>query len=447
MKKILYSFLSFLLVAGVTACNESGSSASSNGQNTDNGDTIIQTFEANIGERKTNTVTFKNPFNEQAHFSLNYYKYGKDVKIESTTCGDTIVNSQNPSSEPQEFESGSIYNSSNNPDIILEPNGECSLTYSFTPTSFTTDIIKLETHYSTNLANKLCPTPDAAFNMDQYKNAVLNATKQEFIDIYNYTIMGGYKSPEISKVDIGRYNYTVDFIVPEGISPKTVTGINIAIGEYIIKNASSYSDTYTLKAYGGCSINNKTLTVSNSQLCTLTVENQSGRVYFGSADELILLEPNNSALPVYKILVNGESDYRYSNVEGTASTVQFDLMYTNTAFTYDNNGLLIEYVETHPYVLELKDGNSATYTIEGTNPEKFEVATVKYDGCNVDTTQKLISIPDGKSNCYYTVDIIDKTENGKFNAVLNTGSKQYDITGDISLLDFANACKEWSAQQ
>lgn len=105
---------------------------------------------------------------------------------------------------------------------------------------------------------------------------------------------------------------------------------------------------------------------------------------------------------------------------------------------------------TYIYAGVLSNNEKITsYEITGTNKDKFKVVPTKHNGCTVTGTE--ISIPEGKENCFFTIEITDKTTTANYSAVLNTtlstgSTNTYNIDGTVSLLTIQymlqNYCKQ-----
>lgn len=395
MKKLQNLIFACLLTFGLAACSDDSSSNSSTPvYNTD--EEVTKSFEAKLGESAENTITFTNPYQTDAYLDVSIYNYEPSIEIISSTCdnmtGSTI---------------GSSYITSR-----LAAGQSCEVKYTYAPTKFNTNEIKLSVDYIQTYET-ICPTPNTVPSLGQ----AMTANKYVNMTIYNYAVdSNGTKSPDIINVEIN----------PEW---------NVSGNLMNYTNPAPYSQTFNLPAKKGtyyfysieltsndnnCSISGSTRTVNNDNGCSLTLK--TSQPY----DTTIQFTPKKEeANPYYNVNVNINSNYTY-NLLSAPST--FSPRYNAANLSGD----------TYIYAGLLSNNEKITsYEITGTNKDKFKVVSTKHNGCKVTDTE--ISIPAEQENCFFTVELKDASVSGKFSATLNTtsstnGSQTYNIQGEVSLL-------------
>lgn len=412
MKKLKNLTFACLLILGLAACADDDNS-SSNNQPSYGDPTIIinDNHTAKINGTAEKTITFTNPYTSSAELYVsfnNYDSYNSKITIDKTksTC---------------DFRTNTDGTTSNDILHTLQAGESCTLVYNFAPTNLNTELLELSVDYSADIKT-ICPTQDTIPTYEQ----VRNSKRYEEWYIYNYAEdSNGNKSPEYINVEI-----PAEYMIGG-------PGTNYS-------NYPSYLQTFQLPAkqgeygfdiYGGtletndnnCSINGYTLTVNNNNGCSLTVTNTTNYV------QSIKFSPNQAGNPYYNVTVDINYKYYY----------YFD----NKFHIYYDASNIGENTEFDAGIL--KNGEKITsYEITGTNKDKFKVAPTKHNGCTV--TDKEISIPAGQENCFFTIEITDKTTTANYSATLNTTSSTgstntYNINGTVSLLTIQymlqNYCK------
>ena len=414
MKKLKNLTFACLLILGLAACADDNKS--SNNQPINNSETVTLEFTGEIGKENVNTITFTNPHAVEADLEVYINPTDSTIKIDtvSSTC-DNIVNNYN----------------SYNVTSKLAVGESCEVKYTYTPAGLDTALLKLNVDYFKSMA-AICPTPDTVLSYEQAM------TRNKYVEmyIYNYAVdSNGNKSPE-----------HINITIPAEWS---VTGGNAA---YV--NAVAHTQSFDLPAkqgeysfynlYGAslksnnenCSILNNTLTVNGNNGCSLTVTATANYV------SPIKFSPKQVGNPYYNVNVDIDEKYTYDVLVPTNMyTPEFQPEYIASNIgenTYFDAGIL-------------KNGEKITsYEITGTNKDKFKVVPTKHNGCTVTDTE--ISIPEGQENCFFTIEITDKTTTANYSATLNTtlstgSTNTYNINGTVSLLtilDFMlqNYCEE-----
>lgn len=402
MKKLQNLMFACLLTLGLTACaDDDKSSNAAPIINTD--EEVTASFEAKLGERAENTITFTNPHLTDADLSVSIYNNEPSIKITSSTCDNMTGNT-----------AGSYYI-----DIKsrLAAGASCEMKYTYTPAQFATKALELNIDYR-KVYEAVCPAPNWVPSLEQAmtRNKYVNMT------IYNYAVdSNGTKSPDIINVEINPEWYVsgnlMNYTNP---APYSQTfNLPAKKGEYSFNN---YSIELTSNN-NNCSISGSTLTVNNDNGCSLTLKTSQPYVI------PIQFTPKEEANPYYNVNVNINSNYTYSLLSATY-TATFYPEYIATNLSGD----------TYIYAGLLTNNEKITnYEITGTNKDKFEVASTKHNGCTVTDTE--ISIPNGQENCFFTVELTDAavSVSGEFSATLNTtsstnGNLTYNIQGTVSLL-------------
>lgn len=417
MKKLKNLTFACLLILGLAACAGDDKSSSNNPPITDNSETITLEFTGEIGRETVNTITFANPHAVEADLEVYINPVDSSIKIDtaSSTC-DNIVSNYN----------------SYNVTSKLAVGESCKVKYTYNPTSLDTALIKLNVDYFKSM-DTICPTPDTVPSYEQ----LMTINKYVEMYIYNYAVdSNGNKSPE-----------HINITIPVEWS---VTGTNAAS-----LNAVAHTQSFDLPAkqgeysfynlYGAsiqsnnenCSILNNTLTVNGNNGCSLTVTATANYV------SPIKFSPKQEGNPYYNVNVEIDEKYTYDVLEPNSMyvpTFRPEYIATNLSGT------------TYFNVAVLKNNEKITsYEISGTNADKFKVAGTMHNSCTVTGTE--ISIPEGKSNCFYNIEITDISTTAEYTATLNTTSstgavQKYNIEGTVSLLTIEdyrlNFCKQSS---
>lgn len=399
MKKLQNLIFACLLTLGLAACaNDDKSSNAAPIINTD--EEVTASFKAKLNESAENTITFTNPHLTDVDFTIHDLNSSamqdNSITINSTTCGSF----NNPNS---------FYLESR-----LSAGQSCEVKYTYAPTKFNTNEIKLSVEYSKPY-EAICPTPNYVPSLEQ----AMTANKYVNMTIYNYAVdSNDKKSPDIINVEINpEWNvsgYLMNYTNP---APYSQTfNLPAKKGEYSFNN---YGIELTSNN-NNCSISGSTLTVNNDNGCSIT--------YSTTIDNItsIQFSPKEEANPYYNVNVNINSNYTYELLSAPHDNT-FRPEYVATNLSGD----------TYIYAGLLSNNEKITsYEITGTNKDKFKVASTKHNGCTVTDTE--ISIPNGQENCFFTVEIADIKESGDFTATLNTtsstnGSQTYNIQGEVIL--------------
>lgn len=418
MKKLKNLTFACLLILGLAACADDNKSSNNPPSYGDPTIIINDSHTAKINETAEKIITFTNPYTSSAELDVyfnNYDSYNSKITIDKTksTC---------------DFRTNPDGTTSNNILHTLQAGESCTLVYNFAPTNLNTELLELSVDYSADIKT-ICPTQDTVPTYEQ----VRNSNRYEEWYIYNYAEdSNGNKSPEYINVEIP--------------AEWSVTGTNAAS-----LNTVSHTQSFDLPAkqgeysfynlYGAslksnnenCSILNNTLTVNGNNGCSLTVTATANYV------SPIKFSPKQEGNPYYNVNVNIKSNYTYNLLSAPYSTT-FDPEYIATNLSGD----------TYIYASVLSNNEKITsYEITGTNKDKFKVAPTKHNGCTV--TDKEISIPAEQENCFFTIEITDKTESGTFTATLNTtlstnSTNTYNIHGTVSLLTIEEALSNYCKQ-
>ena len=425
MKKLQNLMFACLLILGLAACADDNKSSNNPPSYGDPTIIINDNHTAKINQTAEKTITFTNPFVSSAELDVsfnnnnNYNSYNSSITIDKTksTCN---------------FKTNSDGTTSNDILHTLQAGESCTLVYSFAPTKLDTELLKLSVDYRADIKT-ICPTPDTVPTYEQ----VRNSSRYEKWYIYNYAEdSNGNKSPEYINVEIP--------------AEWSVTGSNAA-SLNAVSNTQSFDlpakqDEYSFNnPYGAslksnnenCSILNNTLTVNGNNGCSLTVTATANYV-----EPPIKFSPKQEGNPYYNVNVEINTKYTYNLLDPNnmyGSKFEPEYYAANISEEYNIDAGI------------LKNGEKITsYEITGTDANKFKVAPTKHNSCTVTDTE--ISIPEGQDNCFYTIEITDKTTTAYYTATLNTtlstgATQNYNIGGIVSLLtilDFMlqNYCEE-----
>lgn len=412
MKKLKNLTFACLLILGLAACADDDKS--SNNPPIDNSETVTLEFTGEIGKENVNTITFTNPHTVEADLSVSFYNSEPAIVIDTvnSTCDSVTSSNSNYSIKSK-----------------LAVGESCEVKYTYTPTGLNTALLELNVDYFKSMT-AICPTTDTVPSYEQ----VMTRNKYVEMYIYNYAVdSNGNKSPEHINIEI-----PVEW---------SVTGSNAAS-----LNAVAHTQSFDLPAkqgeysfynpYGAslksnnenCSILNNTLTVNGNNGCSLTVTATANYVF-----SPIKFSPKQEGNPYYNVNINLKSNYTYNLLSAPYSTT-FYPEYIATNLSGD----------TYIYASVLSNNEKITsYEITGTNKDKFKVAPTKHNGCTVTGTE--ISIPEGQDNCFYTIEITDKTTTANYSATLNTtlstgATQNYNIEGTVSLLTIEDALLNYCKQ-
>ena len=383
---------------------------------------------AKINQTAEKTITFTNPFVSSAELDVsfnnnnNYNSYNSSITIDKTksTCN---------------FKTNSDGTTSNDILHTLQAGESCTLVYNFAPTYLNTELLKLRVDYRADIKT-ICPTPDTVPTYEQ----VRNSNRYEEWYIYNYAEdSNGNKSPEYINVEIpAEWTVSGSMIdITDFVSNSQDFNLPAKQGEYLFNIYSGKLESNNNK---DCSISNDsyntyTLSVKNNNGCSLKVTTAS------SSMPHIKFSPKQEGNPYYNVNVDLNSKYQYNIVNPNQDYSGFYPEYYATQ----------QVENTYFYVGILQNNEKITsYKITGTYANKFKVAGTMHNSCTVTDTE--ISIPEGQENCFFTIEITDKTTTAYYTATLNTtlstgATQNYNIGGTVSLLtilDFMlqNYCEE-----
>lgn len=431
MKKLKNLTFACLLILGLAACADDNKSSNNPPSYGDPTIIINDNHTAKINQTAEKTITFTNPFVSSAELDVSFNNYNHYNSYNSSITIDKTKSTCN-------FKTNSDGTTSNDILHTLQAGKSCTLVYSFAPTKLDTELLKLSVGYRADIKT-ICPTPDTVPTYEQ----VRNSSRYETWYIYNYAEdSNGNKSLEYINVEI-----PVEW---------SVTGSNAAYlnavahtqsfdlpakeGEYsfyILYGASIQSNNENCSILNNTLLNN-TLTVNGNNGCSLTVTATANYV-----EPPIKFSPKQEGNPYYNVNVEINTKYTYNLLDPNnsmyGSTFEPEYYAANTSEEY--------YIDAGI----LKNGEKITsYEITGTNKDKFKVVPTKHNGCTVTDTE--ISIPEGQENCFFTIEITDKTTTANYSATLNTtlstgSTNTYNINGTVSLLtilDFMlqNYCEE-----
>lgn len=428
MKKLQNLMFACLLTLGLAACADDNKSSNNPPSYGDPTIIINDNHTAKINQTAEKTITFTNPFVSSAELDVsfnnnnNYNSYNSSITIDKTksTCN---------------FKTNSDGTTSNDILHTLQAGESCTLVYNFAPTYLNTELLKLRVDYRADIKT-ICPTPDTVPTYEQ----VRNSNKYEEWYIYNYAEdSNGNKSPEYINVEIpAEWTVSGSMIdITDFVSNSQDFNLPAKQGEYLFNIYSGKLESNNNK---DCSISNDsyntyTLSVKNNNGCSLKVTTAS------SSMPHIKFSPKQEGNPYYNVNVDLNSKYQYNIVNPNQDYSGFYPEYYATQ----------QVENTYFYVGILQNNEKITsYKITGTYANKFKVAGTMHNSCTVTDTE--ISIPEGQENCFFTIEITDKTTTAYYTATLNTtlstgATQNYNIGGTVSLLtilDFMlqNYCEE-----
>lgn len=428
MKKLQNLMFACLLTLGLAACADDNKSSNNPPSYGDPTIIINDNHTAKINQTAEKTITFTNPFVSSAELDVsfnnynNYNSYNSSITIDKTksTCN---------------FKTNSDGTTSNDILHTLQAGESCTLVYNLAPTYLNTELLKLRVDYRADIKT-ICPTPDTVPTYEQ----VRNSNRYEEWYIYNYAEdSNGNKSPEYINVEIpAEWTVSGSMIdITDFVSNSQDFNLPAKQGEYLFNIYSGKLESNNNK---DCSISNDsyntyTLSVKNNNGCSLKVTTAS------SSMPHIKFSPKQEGNPYYNVNVDLNSKYQYNIVNPNQDYSGFYPEYYATQ----------QVENTYFYVGILQNNEKITsYKITGTYANKFKVAGTMHNSCTVTDTE--ISIPEGQENCFFTIEITDKTTTAYYTATLNTtlstgATQNYNIGGTVSLLtilDFMlqNYCEE-----
>ncbi len=398
MKKLKNLTLACLVVLGIAACADD---KSDNPPVYNSDETVTLEFTGEIGKEAKNTITFTNPHDTDADLRVAIHNVDNSIKIDnaSSTCGN-IVNDTSISSY--------TINSK------LTAGESCEVTYTFQPSKLDTILLKLQVDY-TRTFESYCPTTDT---VPSYETIITN---NKYVDMYIYNYAedsNGKTSPKYINVEI-----PAEYLVYGNIADLNIVSydknFNLPAekGEYYISGLYGASLKSNNK---NCSISNNTLTVKKDNVCPLKVT--------AKTNNSITFTPKQEGNPYYHVNVDINSRYSYDVLSPDNQNSSFQPYYSASMLSEN----------TYFDAAMLKKGEKVTsYEITGTDAKKFKVSGTAHNSCTV--TDKEISLPANKTNCFYTVELVDTSKAGSYNAELKTTLsdktvRTYKINGTVDRL-------------
>lgn len=399
MKKLKNLTLACLVVLGIAACADD---KSDNPPVYNSDETVTLEFTGEIGKEAKNTITFTNPHATDATFTASLHRIDNSIvfDIKNSTCDKVVAN-----------------------DVVLPLNitsklaagKSCEITYTYKPTELDTKLLQFYIGYE-KTHESICPTADTVPSFD----TIMTKDKNVTMNIYNYAKDSkGNKSPEYINVEIPA-EYSVSGITDLDIISYTENfKLPAKKGEYKVDvyGASLESDNEN-----NCSISNNILTVKNDNVCSLKVTAKTNN------SNSITFTPKQEGNPYYHVNVDINSSYSYYVLSPDNQNSSFQPYYSASMLGEN----------TYFDAAMLKKGEKVTsYEITGTDAKKFKVSGTAHNSCTV--TDKEISLPANKTNCFYTVELVDTSKAGSYNAELKTTLsdktvRTYKINGTVDLL-------------
>lgn len=372
MKKFLYVTIIISFIALMAGCSENKNTG--NGNN-DNG-TITPptnpneiTHETTIGKTGKYSITLKNPNSASVMINVDYINISNQIntfKITDTTCG-------------------KIDSSLNAITGMLTGNQECVVNYTFTPTNLSTDVVPLQVLYNNMDTVEIC-------------NNLTAENLQKLTVIENYRIINyaldnnGNKSPEVEEV-IFNVDYSISGI-PTPTTYKTTKTINLDKGTYTYTYNDTLNKQITITPKDtNCTVSSNTLESITGNTCELEFDYTARTL-----DKIfVILE---STTKNYTLELKNTSKISYVIVNKSSSWNNL----FQTAYYKDYNNIF----DTPKYnVMEID--KPMDYKLEGADASKFQVISAPFDGCTVTATD--ISLPQGKSSCFFSIDVADEFKN------------------------------------
>ena len=380
MKKFLYITL---LIFIMTGCADDNSTNGGSTITPPTNEVIVISNEVEIGKTADLSFTLKNPHNVKANLYIlfNITDQAK-LQIKDTTCG-TL--------------------SYNNIEGTLEAGQECTINYTFAPNDLSTEVIFLNIAYEKN-STALCNN----LTLDNIKTNNINSK----VKVINYAKdINGNKSPNVEEIA-----FKLDYaLLVKNKTYTTTKKVSFDAGTYNINAPDLDLDLdLTVKALdSNCKVSGSTLDVLNSNACNLE------------------FSYNTSMLPynTYAIFNSGTKNY-VANITFEAKW-EYILFPTPSPFN-------IQYINGIPSnrIYTLNTNSSMDYKLEGADASKFQVIPAPFDGCTVTATD--ISLPQGKSECYYTIDLTDDAKQTDGNYTAQISSTTTGVTLNINGSSIAN---------
>lgn len=364
-----------LLISVIAGCADDNST-NSGGASTTTDEVVTISNEAEIGKTANLSVTLKNPHNIKAQVHINFNLTDSiKLQIKNTNCGTF---------------------SYNNIEGTLEAGQECTINYTFTPTDLSTEMILLNVDYNkdrTALCNNL--------TLDNIKtNNIYNRVK--VINYAKYT--NGTKSPDVEKIafkpDYALLGKENTYITTQTFSFDKGT-YNIDAFDLTVKALDS-----------NCQISGSTLKVLNSNACKLEFTYKTNIPYDTYAKF-------NSSTKNYTIDITFTTQWYYEMLSPSSS---FNIQYVN--------GIPSNEIQTVD-ITALMD-----YKLQGTDAAKFQVKPAPFDGCTITSTN--INLPQGKTKCYFMIDLTDTVKQTDGNYTAQISSTTTGVTLNIKGISIAN---------
>ena len=383
MKKFLYITL---LIFIMTGCADDNSTNGGSTITPPTNEVIVISNEVEIGKTADLSFTLKNPHNVKANLYIlfNITDQAK-LQIKNTTCG-TLS-----------------YNYIDGP---LEAGQECTINYTFAPNDLSTEVIFLNIDYEKN-STALCNN----LTLDNIKTNNINSK----VKVINYAKdINGNKSPNVEEIAF-KLDYAL-FGININKTYTTTKKVSFDAGTYNI-NAPDLdldldSDLAVKALDSNCKVSGSTLDVLNSNACNLE------------------FSFNTSMLPynTYAIFNSGTKNY-VANITFEAKW-EYILRSTPDLYIQYINGIPSNRIQT------VNTNSSMDYKLEGADASKFQVISAPFDGCTVTSTN--INLPQGKSECYYTIDLTDDAKQTDGNYTAQISSTTTGVTLNINGSSIAN---------
>lgn len=377
MKKFLYITL---LIFIMTGCADDNSTNGGSTITPPTNEVIVISNEVEIGKTADLSFTLKNPHNVKANIYIlfNITDQAK-LQIKDTTCG-TL--------------------SSNYIDGPLEAGQECTINYTFAPNDLSTEMIFLNIDYEKN-STALCNN----LTLDNIKTNNINSK----VKVINYAKdINGNKSPNVEEIA-----FKLDYaFLNKNKTYTTTKKVSFDAGTYNI-NAPDLDLALAVKALdSNCKVSGSTLDVLNSNACNLEFS-------------------YNTSMPynTYAIFNSGTKNY-VANITFEAKWEYILLSTSNPFYIQYINGIPSNRIKT------LNTNSSIDYKLQGADASKFQVISAPFDGCTVTSTN--INLPQGKSECYYTIDLTDDAKQTDGNYTAQISSTTTGVTLNINGTSIAN---------
>lgn len=384
MKKFLFTALLMLVIAGCADDNSTDDNSTDDNSTNDGitittpptDEVVVISNEAELGKTANLSVTLKNPHNIKAQVYINFNLTDSlKLQIKDTNCG-----------------TFSDYNIEG----TLEAGQECTINYTFKPTDLSTEMILLNVDYQKD-RRALCNN----LTLDNIKtNNIYNRVK-----VINYAKhTNGTKSPDVEKIAF-KPDYAL--LGKENTYITTQT--------FSFDKGTYHIDAFdlTVKALdSNCQISGSTLEVLNSNACKLEFTYKTNIPYDTYAKF-------NSSTKNYTIDITFTTQWYYDMLSPSSS---FNIQYIN--------GIPSNEIQTVD-ITALMD-----YKLQGTDAAKFQVKPAPFDGCTITSTN--INLPQGKTKCYFMIDLTDTVKQTDGNYTAQISSTTTGVTLNIEGISMIN---------